>query len=82
MFVMTFYHIKLESHNPPCSVIDKEVISILEVIHYVILHCHWPFSFKTTAISSILQLKAFSIQLIPKEYKNTKFRIQGTILML
>lgn len=37
MFVMTFYHIKLESHNASCSMIDKEVISILEVIYCVIL---------------------------------------------
>lgn len=82
MFVMTFYHIKLESHNPSCSVIDKGVTSILEVIHCVILCCHWPFSFRTIAISSTLQLKTSSIHLIPKEYKNTEFRIQGTILFL
>lgn len=66
---MTFYHIKLESHNPSCSLMDKEVISILEVIHCVLLCWHWPFSFRTTAFSSTLQLKTFNIQMIPKEYK-------------
>lgn len=76
---MTFYHIKLESHNPSCSMIDKEVISILEVIHCVILCWHWPFSFRSIAISSTLQLKTFSIQLIPKEYKilSSGFRAQS-----